>query len=142
MSKLYTTQILALAAEMANYPLRDGFVRVADARSRTCGSTITLGIDLDDQGRVRDIGMRVAACAIGQGSAAILAGGIRGASAQDIRTTHKAVKSWLAGEGELPQWPRMEALAPALEHPGRHGALLLGWEAVSNALQNAGAPIT
>ncbi len=135
MSRLYTTQLLALSTKLANYPLRDGFESVADARSSLCGSTITVGIDMDGAGCVRDIGMLVSACAIGQGSAAILAGGAKGASAEDIYMAHFAIRAWIAEEGDLPAWPGIEAIVPARDHPGRHGAVLLGWDAVTAALR-------
>lgn len=134
MSKLYTTQLLALSAELASYPFHDRFDRVAEARSTVCGSTITLGLDVDKSGGVTGIGMQVSACAVGQSSAAVLAGHVEGVTGEDIHATHDAIKSWLTGKGALPQWPRFEALAPALEHKGRHGALLLAWDAAAKAL--------
>ncbi|MGB3473060.1 MAG: iron-sulfur cluster assembly scaffold protein [Erythrobacter sp.] len=134
MSKLYTTQLLALSAELASYPFHDRFDRIAEARSAVCGSTITLGLDMGKDGGVTGLGMQVSACAIGQSSAAVLAGHIKGATADDIRATRDAITGWLAGEGTMPQWPRFEALAPALEHKGRHGALLLAWDGAVKAL--------
>lgn len=139
MSKLYTTQLLALAAELANYPLHDGFDHIAEARSSVCGSTMTLGLDRDGEGRITSVGMQVSACAIGQSSAAVVAGGIAGRSARDLHEARKAMKRWLSGEGDLPHWPRIDALAPALAHPGRHGALILAWDAAVAALSDSAA---
>ncbi len=134
MSKLYTTQLLGLSAQLANYPFRENFSSIATARSAICGSTIRVGIDIDADGQVRDIGMQVMACAVGQSSAAILAGGIKGASGADVRMARAALIAWTRGHGDLPTWPGIEAIAPARDHPGRHGALLLSWDAVVSAL--------
>ncbi|QIQ86092.1 iron-sulfur cluster assembly scaffold protein [Erythrobacter sp.] len=137
--KLYSPSLLALAAALADYPLTDGFALTGEGRSRTCGSTIALGFDADGEGRIAGIGMQVAACAIGQGSAAILAGGIAGRRPDEVAAAAAALEAWLSGEGDLPDWPGIEALAPARDHPGRHGALLMPWKAAEAALLQAGS---
>ena len=134
MSTLYTTRLLGLSAQLAGYPFRENFTSIATGRSAICGSTIKVGIDFGADGRVSDIGMQVTACAIGQSSAAILAGGIKGASGADVRIARAALRAWTQGHGDLPEWPEIEAIAPARDHPGRHGALLLSWDAVVSAL--------
>lgn len=81
--------------------------------------------------------MQVSACAIGQASAALLARGSIGAAPEDIIATANDLERWLAGEGDLPRWPGLAPLTPALAHPGRHGALLLPWNAAVEALSQA-----
>ncbi|MEE4204965.1 MAG: iron-sulfur cluster assembly scaffold protein [Erythrobacter sp.] len=133
-ARLYSPSLLALAASLADYPLTGDFALTGEGRSRTCGSTIALGLEEDADGRIARIGMQVAACAVGQGSAAILAGGIAGRSRAEVALAASAIEAWLAGEGTLPDWPGIEALAPARDHPGRHGALLMPWKAAEGAL--------
>lgn len=136
-AKLYSPALLGLATGLARFPLTDELPLRAEARSRSCGSVIALGVALDDGGRVADIGMQVSACAIGQASAALLAESAQGADPARVHATAEALAAWLAGEGALPDWPGIEALAPARDHPGRHGALLLPWKAASEALSQA-----
>lgn len=138
-SKLYTPELLGLATGLAAFPLTDDLPLRAEARSRTCGSAISLGLALDDDGLVSHIGMTVKACAIGQASAALMAQSIRGDIPGNIRLTAKGLAAWLAGEGDLPAWPGIAALAPARDHPGRHGALLLPWNAACEALSTVAA---
>lgn len=138
-SKLYTPELLGLATGLADFPLTDDLPLRAEERSRTCGSVIMLGLGLDDYGLVSAVGIRISACAIGQASAALMAQWIRGDNPGHVRLTAVALERWLAGEGELPHWPGIEALAPARDHPGRHGALLLPWKAASAALSQAAA---
>ena len=78
--------------------------------------------------------MQVSACAVGQSSAAILALGAGGAMPEQLLATQSAIAGWLAGEKPLPEWPEFDTLAPALPHTGRHGALLLPWNAAIQAL--------
>jgi NifU-like protein involved in Fe-S cluster formation len=136
-SKLYSPALLALATGLADFPLTADLPLRAEARSRSCGSVIALGLSLNDAGMVGRIGMRVYACAIGQASAALLAQGITGTSPRTIGESADALEAWLAGEGDLPAWPGIAALAPMREHPGRHGALLLPWKAAREALSSA-----
>jgi NifU-like protein involved in Fe-S cluster formation len=133
-SKLYTPDVLALTTALAAFPLVDALPLRAEARSRTCGSSIALGLALDAQGLVSEVGMTVSACAIGQASAALLAQSVTGRAPGHITRTAEALEDWLAGGDELPDWPGIAALAAARDHPGRHGALLLPWKAACEAL--------
>lgn len=134
---LYSPELLALATGLADYPLNAELPYLIEARSRTCGSTIMLGVSVSDGARVQRIGMQVSACAIGQASAMVLAQSAQGQRASDIIATAAAIEEWLAGAGPLPDWPGIAVLGPALPHAGRHGALLLPWTAVRNALSSA-----
>lgn len=127
---LYTPEVLGLATGLATYRLDDTLPLRADARSRSCGSMLTLGLALDDEGNIARVGVRSQACAIGQASAAIFAQAAKGRSAAQITETARAMERWLADEGSMPQWPGIAAIAPAREYPGRHGALMLPWRAV------------
>lgn len=99
-----------------------------------CGSTIQIGLQTDDSGRISKLGMKVSACAVGQSSAAILAKGALGTDVEALDETTDAIRSWLSGDGDLPEWPQLEIIAGARPHPGRHGALLLPWETAVKAL--------
>jgi NifU-like protein involved in Fe-S cluster formation len=136
---LYTPEMLALATRLAAYPLDDSLPLRAAARSRTCGSVIELGVACDDQECITAIGMKLAACAIGQASAAIMATAIAGRPAPEIVAAHHQLEEWLAGRSALPDWPGLQVIAPALPHKGRHGALLLPWTAAREALCSADA---
>jgi NifU-like protein involved in Fe-S cluster formation len=134
---LYTPEMLALATGLAAYPLDGNFTHTATARSRTCGSVIELRLATDPAGRISRIGMRLAACAIGQASAAIMASEMAGRTPDEITATHQQLEEWLKGSGPLPPWPGLDVLSPALPHKGRHGALILPWTAAAQALCSA-----
>jgi len=135
-AKLYTPRLLALSTELASFPLSEAFTHVVEARSRTCGSTIQLGLDSDDKGGVARIGLQVAACAVGQSSAAILVRSVKGHDAVSLGEMLENIDAWLTGSGPLPVWPDFDALAAVRDHPGRHGALLLSWKAAHEALSS------
>lgn len=131
---LYTPEVLALAIELARHPLTDDLPLRGEARSRSCGSTIALGLAFDAEGAIARVGLRSHACAIGQASAAIFAANAAGVTVGDVRATRAAVAAWLAGEGALPEWPGFAAIAAARDYPARHGAVMLPWDAAVEAL--------
>jgi NifU-like protein involved in Fe-S cluster formation len=131
---LYSPALLGLAVELAEYPLADDLALRGEARSRSCGSTLVLGCTTDDEGAIAELGMRVSACAVGQASAAIFAREAHGRDAASLERTLEGLDGWLAGSGERPDWPGLEALEPALPHAGRHEAIRLPWRAALAAL--------
>jgi len=137
--KLYSPAVLALATGLADYPFDDALPLRGEGRSRTCGSEVIIGLDLDANGAVRRVGMQVRACAIGQASAALLARAAEGRNASDFAAVHEGIAAWLAGTGALPDWPDLALLTPARAHPARHGALLLPWTAACKALSSGAA---
>ncbi|WP_379921365.1 iron-sulfur cluster assembly scaffold protein [Erythrobacter sp. R86502] len=136
--RLYSPEVLGLATDLAHYPLDDALPLQAEARSRSCGSVMTLGLALGEDGGVAAIGMTVSACAIGQASASLFARSAIGTDPSKIIDTAATVERWVSGEGALPDWPQLDLLAPALAHPGRHGAVLLPWKAACAALSPRG----
>lgn len=138
--KLYTPELLALAMELAHYPLEDALPVAGEARSPTCGSSMAMGLALDGEGRIARVGMRVRACAVGQASAAIFARHAAGRDVADLERALAALRAWLADEGAPPEWPDLALIAPARAFVGRHGAIQLAWQAAASALSSAPAP--
>jgi NifU-like protein involved in Fe-S cluster formation len=107
----------------------------ASARAPVCGSTLDLGLALDDRGRITRLGIRAHACAIGQASAALFAGSAMGKDRTEIASAYGEIEAWLAsGEAPTPAWPGLTAIAAARIHSARHGAILLSWKAALAAL--------
>jgi NifU-like protein involved in Fe-S cluster formation len=136
--RLYTPELLALAVELARYPLTDDLPLRGEARSRSCGSTVDLALRLDGEA-IAGIGLRSRACAVGQAAAAIFAREARGRSLAHIADAEAAIARWLAQAGAQPDWPGLELLEPARAYPARHGAILLPWKAAAEALNNSHA---
>ena len=133
-SKLYTPNLLALSVELSQYPLDESAPLQGAARSRTCGSEVLLSAHPDDQGALRQIGMQVTACAVGQASAAIFADHAPGLSREQIASLLETLEQWLEGEQSSDFLPRLERLEAARAFPARHGAIVLPWRAALDAL--------
>ena len=69
---LYTTEILRLAASLTRPRELDRADGRAELRSPTCGSRITLAVQLDFGPPRKALSQQVHACAFGQASAALL----------------------------------------------------------------------
>ena len=134
---LYTTEILRLAASL---PAPRELERVdgsSEQRSPTCGSTVALQVQRDDDGRVAAISQKVHACAFGQASASLLAAGAVGRQEDDVARAALDLESWLSGAREDPgDWPGLAALAPARSRRSRQGAILLPFKALLAALKS------
>jgi NifU-like protein involved in Fe-S cluster formation len=137
---LYTPQVLALATSLAAFPLDETLPLQTTTRSKSCGSSLTLGLATDPGGAIARIGLKAQACAIGQAAAAIFAQGAPGRSPADIAAAEAGLAEWLSGAGEQPDWPGLELLAPACAYPARHGAIKLAWMAARELLPTNGLP--
>lgn len=131
--KLYTPEVLALATGLSAWPWDDSLPLKGTARSRSCGSSLELGLGLDAIGRIKRLGLRAHACAIGQAAAAIFANGAMGKDSQAIVLSRDGLANWLGGDGDLPDWPGIAVLSAARQVPGRHGAIMLAWNAALDA---------
>lgn len=135
--KLYTPQLLGLTVELANWPAMENLPLHGDARSTTCGSTLSVDVGCDGDGAIETLGMRVRACAVGQAAAAIFARHAQGRTLDDLMACHDRIEGWLEGEAPIADWPDMALLAPARDYPARHGAIILPWKAAISALSTA-----
>jgi NifU-like protein involved in Fe-S cluster formation len=135
---LYSIDVLRMAARVADFPpLADASLR-EERRSPTCGSRMTVTLELADDGTVRAIGLDAKACALGQAAAAIMALGAKGRSAAEIAAAGEAWRAYLAGEADaLPDWPEIGLLAAGRDYPARHPSMRLAFEAASAALARA-----
>jgi NifU-like protein involved in Fe-S cluster formation len=133
---LYTPEVLALATSLASHGWDEALPLKGNARSRSCGSSLELGLSLDGQGRIDRVALKSQACAIGQAAAAIFARGAKGRTASEIGAAHSAMRDWLTNGAEPPDWPGLDAIAPARDYPARHAAILLAWQAADEALSS------
>ena len=125
-SALYTPEILRLALDAAAHPRLERPHITREGRAVPCGSTMALDLAFDDNGRVEAFGMVVNACAFGQASAGLMARGIAGKNADDLVAHYATMQEWLTTTtAAAPDWPGMDALAPARGATARHGAMLL-----------------
>lgn len=135
---LYTVEILRLASSL---PAPAALARVdgaAERRSPTCGSKVRTDVALDSEGRVAALSQTVQACAFGQASASLVTASAIGQSRSEVAEALESLKDWLAGKRDDPgAWPGLSALAAARPRQGRHGAIVLPFETLLDAIKTA-----
>jgi NifU-like protein involved in Fe-S cluster formation len=134
---LYTREILRLAASLGEPAVLGRIDGVAERRSVTCGSHITVQVEMVD-GRVAGVSQRVEACAFGQAAAALMGTGTAGKSESEVRAALGGIECWLKGDNAaVNPWPGLAVLEPARSRGGRHGAILLPFQALLDAIEDA-----
>ena len=138
--KLYSSRILALAADIPHLERLDAPDATAKKRSPLCGSTVTVDINVAD-GRVTGFGQDVKACALGQAAASVVGAGIIGCTRAQIENARDQLKAMLKEDGPTPDAPfdGLEVLRPARDYKNRHASILLTLDAAAAAMEQAEA---
>lgn len=138
--KLYSTQILSLAADIPHLGRLEAPQASVKKRSPLCGSTVTVDLDLTD-GRVSRFGQDVKACALGQAAASVVGQSILGCTIDQLDQAYAQLENMLAKAGPIPDPPfaGFEPLLPAREYRNRHASILLSISAATEAAHLAHA---
>jgi len=136
--KLYSGQILALAASIPHTERLDNPDATARKRSPLCGSTITVDIKVKN-GKIIDFGQEVKACALGQTAASVVGAHAIGRNLAEINATREALRAMLQDAGPAPAAPfdDLGVLIPARDYKNRHASIMLAIEATAEALETA-----
>ncbi len=139
---LYHNRILELAADIPHV----GHLQAPDGAShkvsRVCGSTVSVDVTLDAEGRIAAIAVDPKACALGQAATSILAREAEGRSLAEITAARDRLAAMLKGEAEPPSagdgafW-EIRHLAPVRDYPPRHASTLLAFNAAVEAMEQA-----
>lgn len=136
--KLYSSRILALAADIPYLERLEAPSATVKKRSPLCGSTVTVDLAVED-GRVTQFGQDVKACALGQASAAIVGEAVIGATLPQLVKARDQLSNMLKNNGDIPDAPfdGFEVLIPAREFKNRHASIMLAIDAAAEAMQQA-----
>ncbi len=135
LSDLYSQKILEIAA---NQPT-PGRLAAPDASvrkvSRVCGSSIEVDIAVSG-GLITGYGHKIAACALGQTSAAIVATNVVGTPVDEFRALRQQMTAMLKADGAPPtgRWSDLAYLEPVRDYAPRHTSTLLVFDAIVEAL--------
>ncbi len=132
--KLYSGQILALAADIPHLERLENPDQTVKKRSPLCGSTVTIDVKLEGD-KIAAFGQDVKACALGQAAASVVAGNIIGRTAGEILTARDQLKAMLKDDGPEPDAPfdGLKVLLPARDYKNRHASIMLTLDALVEA---------
>ncbi len=136
--KLYSAQILALAADIPHHERLENPDATVKKRSPLCGSTVTVDVKVKD-GRITDFGQDVKACALGQASASVVGRNVVGCTREQVEKARDQLRAMLKEGGPVPEPPfdGLEVLLPAREYKNRHASILLALDATAEAMEKA-----
>ncbi|MBT9383193.1 iron-sulfur cluster assembly scaffold protein [Pseudooceanicola sp. CBS1P-1] len=136
--KLYSTRILALAADIPRQERLSDPDATVRKRAPLCGSTITVDVTTE-AGRITGYGQEVRACALGQAAASVVGANVIGCTKAQILAARDALKAMLKEGGPVPAAPfdGLEVLQPAREYKNRHASIMLSLDALSQAMDEA-----
>jgi len=137
---LYSGRILALATDIPFSTRLPAPQATVKRRSPLCGSTVTVDV-VTQNGRIKEFGQDVKACALGQASASVVAANIIGRSRTEVETARDQLKAMLKEGGPVPDAPfdGLEVLLPARDYKNRHASIMLALEATAEAMAEAEA---
>lgn len=132
---VYNLKILELASDIPHSDRLASPDATASARSKLCGSTITVDVNVD-AGRISGFGQDVKACLLGQAAAAIVGHQIIGTPLAEFAEVGIIMRRMLKEGGSPPtgRWADLALLQPVKDYPHRHASTLLVFEAVDKAL--------
>jgi NifU-like protein involved in Fe-S cluster formation len=135
LNDIYNQRILELAADIPRLGRLPNPQASATARSKLCGSTVTVDLALDGE-VVSDFAHDVKACALGQASSSIMARHVVGSTASELRMIREAMRRMLKEGGEPPEgrWEDLRVLEPVRDFKARHASTMLTFDAVVDAL--------
>lgn len=136
--KLYSSQILALAADIPHLDRLDDPQASVKKRSPLCGSTVTVDVNLND-GLVSQFGQDVKACALGQAAASVVGASIVGRNLVEVEHARDQLNEMLKHDGPVPDAPfdGLAVLIPARDFKNRHASIMLALDASVEAIRDA-----
>jgi NifU-like protein involved in Fe-S cluster formation len=132
---IYNRRILEFAGSIPRIGRLEAPDATATAHSRLCGSTVTVDLRTDGD-VVTDFAHEVKACALGQASSSIMARHVVGASTDELRAVHEAMRRMLKEGGPPPagRFADLQFLEPVRDYKARHASTMLTFDAVVDAL--------
>jgi NifU-like protein involved in Fe-S cluster formation len=135
LNDIYSRRILELAADIPHLGRLPDPHASATARSKLCGSTVTVDVKLDGD-VVTAFAHDVKACALGQASSSIMGRHVVGATVEELRDIRETATRLLKAGGAAPEgkWEDLKVLEPLRDYKARHASILLTFDAVVEAI--------
>jgi NifU-like protein involved in Fe-S cluster formation len=137
LNDIYSRRILELAADIPHLGRLPDADASATARSKLCGSTVTVDVKLEEN-VVTAFAHDVKACALGQASSSIMGRHVVGSTVEELRDVREAATRLLKAGGAAPEgkWQDLKVLEPLRDYKARHASILLTFDAVVEAIDH------
>jgi nitrogen fixation protein NifU and related proteins len=139
-SDIYQDEIVTLAKSGTGAARLENPDATVTLDNPLCGDRVTLDVTVAD-GRITNIGHRVRGCMLCEASAALVARDGIGLGADTVKGAHENLEAVLkssATPGADDAWSGIAVFAPVAEFKSRHECVLLPFEALARAVDEAG----
>ena len=138
---LYRELILDHARKPRHFGKLENATHSAAGINPLCGDKLTLYVELDDAGVIRQASFEGSGCAISVASASLLTETVSGLTANEAKRWFEDVTLALTSESEV-ELGKLQALVGVREFPSRVKCATLSWHALNSALDNDKKPAT
>ncbi len=135
---LYHARILELARDASTEGRLDAPSASATVNNPLCGDRVTIDVVVENA-VVSTVGHQVRGCALCRASAALIGAHAPGEDAARLKEIAGAITVMLKNTGPAPDgvWRALEAFTPVIGHKSRHECVLLPFQALVEALDQA-----
>jgi len=144
---LYQEVILDHSKKPRNFGPLDHANHEAKGHNPLCGDRVTVFLDLDDAGTVKDVHFQGSGCAISMASASLMTELVKGKSVADAKKLFEQFHALVTGEDDAPvtanadDMDRLEPLTGVREFPMRVKCATLPWHTFIAALDGKRDPV-
>jgi len=132
---LYRELILDHARKPRHFGKLENATHTAAGINPLCGDKLTLYVDLDDEGKIREAAFEGTGCAISVASASLLTETVIGLPVGDAKQWFENVTTALTNGSDV-ELGKLQALTGVREFPSRVKCATLSWHALNSALDN------
>lgn len=148
--ELYQEVILDHGKNPRNFGKPDTVSHHADGHNPLCGDRISIYLDVDDQGVVRNAAFDGRGCAISQASASLMTEIVSGKTLEQVERLFNSfhemcttdAKEVEADESLADEFERLQVLSGVRQYPIRVKCATLAWHTMNAALEGEGAAST
>ena len=140
--ELYQTVILDHNRKPRNFRVPGDSNREANGHNPLCGDKITVYLEVDDEGRITDVGFQGDGCAISTASASMMTEAVKGRPVDEANALfdefHDIVTGDPGDEPDLDGIGKLAVFSGVREFPMRVKCATLAWHTLRAAIENAG----
>jgi nitrogen fixation protein NifU and related proteins len=137
--ELYQEVILEHSKAPRNFREPAGTNRKAEGYNPLCGDHFTVYLDLEEDGKIRDIGFQGSGCAISKASASMMTQSVKGKNREEaeklFENFHNLVTGRLPGNGNQAELGKLSVFAGVSEFPMRVKCATLAWHTLKAAIE-------
>lgn len=137
-NELYQQVILEHNKKPRNFKVLESANAYSLGKNPLCGDQFALYAQLDEEGKITDIGFQGDGCAISKASASLMTNAVKGKSREEALEMKEEFQKLLTGqmaEDATHHLGRLTILAGVREYPVRVKCATLAWHTLAAALQ-------